>query len=319
MPFVERVVQLLQKPVNVLLAWQVVSVCLTIAATMTSLLIDRFGGSLPCLMVTCTYAILLLGSVWRFPRSEASWKGYLSVAALTVLGDYTGLLAYEKTSMASALLFNTTCIFWVPPLAYFAFRRTITLWQGLAILLAVGGGGLIFLAEGTQDHHWEGDLLALAGAICYAILMVTEEWLMHKHSLHLFLFRFSIAALPLGGIFSGAIEWKLIRDFPWCWESVLLIIAYAIALAGYDFLLPFIVQFSDATTMNLSLLTANFYGLGVSILVFHLEASWLYLVGFVCVPIAIVIFVLCGPAPKPPSGAVKVEDQAEEDEAEAEA
>ena len=71
--------------------------------------------------------------------------------------------------------------------------------------------------------------------------------------------------------------------------------AYSILLALYDFLAPFFMQFSDATTMNLSLLTANFYSLGISILAFGQKPSWLYLVGFFCIPIAIIIFSLLGP------------------------
>jgi drug/metabolite transporter (DMT)-like permease len=250
-------------------------------------------------MVSICYGLVFFGSVWNFPRSPISWRPYVLVAVLTVVGDYTAVLSYEKTSMASALLFNTTCIFWVTPLAYFVFHRKITIWQFLAIVLAVGGGSLIFVAEGTEGHHWQGDLLALGSSICYAVLMITEEYLMQSYEVHLFLFRFSSSAFPIAAVLAGAVEWKVIRDFDWCWQSTLLLCGYSVALACYDVLLPFVLQFSDATTMNLSLLTANFYSLGISILLFHLEASWLYLVGFSCIPVAIVIFSLCGPKEKP--------------------
>lgn len=55
------------------------------------------------------------------------------------------------------------------------------------------------------------------------------------------------------------------------------------------------MQYSDATTMNISMLTSNFYSLAISILAFGQKASWLYLVGFFCVPIAIVIFTVFAP------------------------
>jgi drug/metabolite transporter (DMT)-like permease len=156
--------------------------------------------------------------------------------------------------------------------------------------------------------------LSLGSSLCYAILLIAEEYLLHSYSLHLFLFRFSISAFPISLCLSGAVEWKTIRDFEWCWQSVLLIVGYGIALAGYDTLAPFVVQFSDATTMNLSLLTTNFYSLGVSIWLFHLEPSWLYLLGFCCVPIAIAIFVIFGPPPKaiwaPPEPSPLMGDQA---------
>ena len=55
------------------------------------------------------------------------------------------------------------------------------------------------------------------------------------------------------------------------------------------------MQFSDATTMNLSMLTSNFYSLAISILFFGQKASWLYLVGFFCIPIAIALFTIFAP------------------------
>jgi hypothetical protein len=50
--------------------------------------------------------------------------------------------------------------------------------------------------------------------------------------------------------------------------------------------------------MNLSLLSTNFFSLGISVAVFHQKASWLYIVGFLCIPLAIVIFSLTGPKPE---------------------
>ena len=222
------------------------------------------------------------------------------VAVVSVAGDYTAVLAYNKTSMATALLLSTTIVFWCVPLAFLVFRRKITVWQGLAILLAIGGGSLLIVADGVKGNKWVGDVLALVSAICYAIATITQEYLIHSDSLHIYLFRFSATATPVGWILSGATEWKQIRDYPWDWKAGLMYALYAILLATYDFLAPYFMQFSDATTMNLSLLTANFYSLGVSILAFGQKPNWLYLVGFFCIAIAIVIFTLLGPKTPPP-------------------
>jgi drug/metabolite transporter (DMT)-like permease len=289
------IARVLQNKWAVILAWQVASLILCGAATLVTLMATQFEQTIPFLMMTLIYTFLFICSVWRAPRSPLSWWGYITVSALTILGDWTGILAYEKTSMASALMFLTTGVFWVTPLAYFVFHRKVTIWQVIAICLGVAGGALVVVAEGTEGDHWVGDLIALASVLCYSVLAIVQEYLIHSDSLHLYLFRFSASATPITVILTGAVEHSLIATYTWNWRSVTIMVAYGVAMALYDFVVPFVMQFSDATTMNLSLLTSNFFSLGISVLAFHQKASWLYLLGFFCVPIAITIFSLTGP------------------------
>ena len=53
-----------------------------------------------------------------------------------------------------------------------------------------------------------------------------------------------------------------------------------------------------STIMELSTLTSNFYSLAISIFFFGTNASWLYLVGFFFIPVAILIYCLWGPEKK---------------------
>jgi drug/metabolite transporter (DMT)-like permease len=222
------------------------------------------------------------------------------VAVFTIAGDYTAIVAYEKTSMASVLMFITTGVFWVAPMAYCVFGRKMSIWQVLACFLAMGGGAIVVVVEGTEGDHWVGDLLALASVLIYATLAIVQEYLIHTSLLHLYLFRFSACALPLVAILTPAVDFNIIKNYDWNWKSGLLMVAYGLSMALYDFVIPFVLQFSDATTMNLSLLTSNFFSLGISIAVFKQEASWLYLVGFFCVPVALVIYSFTAPKPEFP-------------------
>jgi drug/metabolite transporter (DMT)-like permease len=295
-----RVQRLMSHRWAVLAAWQIGSVILCAAATVVTYISNEYGASLPFLLVTITYSLLLIGSVWFAPSSALSWFGFAVVSVLTIAGDYAGILAYSKTSMASALLLVTSVVFWVAPLAYFMFRRKVSIGQGLAILLAICGSVIIFIDEGTEGNSWVGDVLALGSALCYAVLTVAQEYLIHSDSFRLYLFRFSVVAAPIAGVLAGAVEWKSIRDLQWGWRSTLLVLAYSLALAAYDCWVPFVMQFSDATTMNLSLLTSNFFSLGISVWLFGQKPRWLYLVGFFCVPLAIVIFTLTAPKNQTP-------------------
>lgn len=279
----------------VLIAWQVCSLFLCSIGTICSYLSIKYTCTIPLLMMSITYIILLCFSAYRVPKTEISWWRYLVVSVCAVSGDYTAIKAYDTTSFSSALIFITTVVFWVAPLAYFVFGRKINWIQFLAIVISMGGSVCVFIADGTAGSKWLGNVLALSSAILYAILTVLQELLVHNDSLHLYLFRFSTGAAPIAAILSGAIEWKTIRDYNWTIESGSLIVLYSILLAASDFMSPFVMQYSDATTMNISMLTSNFYSLAISILAFGQKASWLYLVGFFCVPIAIVIFTVFAP------------------------
>lgn len=279
----------------VLIAWQVCSLFLCSIGTICSYLSIKYGCTIPLLMMSITYIILLCSSAWRVPKTDISWWRYLVVSVCAVSGDYTAIKAYDTTSFSSALIFITTVVFWVAPLAYFIFGRKINWIQFIAILISMCGSVCVFIADGAEGSKWLGNVLALSSAILYAILTVLQELLVHNDSLHLYLFRFSTGAAPIAAILSGSLEWKVMRDYNWTIESASLIVVYSILLAASDFMSPFVMQYSDATTMNISMLTSNFYSLAISILAFGQKASWLYLVGFFCVPIAIVIFTIFAP------------------------
>ncbi|OHT16876.1 Integral membrane protein [Tritrichomonas foetus] len=279
----------------VLIAWQVCSLFLCAIGTICSYVALHYNETIPLLMMSVTYLILFFSSMWKVPKAEISWWRYLVVSGCVVGGDYTAIQAYNNTSFSSALLLLTTVVFWVAPLSFIIFRRKITIFQFFAILLSMTGSVLVFIADGTAGNKWLGNVMALSSAILYAILTVLQELLVHNDSLHLYLFRFSAGAAPLAVILSGSLEWKLIRDYNWTLESGLLMGLYSVLLSISNFLTPFVMQYSDATTMNISMLTSNFYSLAISIIWFGQPASWLYLVGFFCVPIAIVIFTLFGP------------------------
>jgi drug/metabolite transporter (DMT)-like permease len=91
-------------------------------------------------------------------------------------------------------------------------------------------------------------------------------------------------------VLGGAVEWKQIRDYDWGPMVYTYIGLYAILLAVFYGLMAFILQYSNAIEMNVSLLTTNFYSLLISVLAFGERASWLYLLGFFFVPTAILIF-----------------------------
>ena len=291
----EWIDSILKKKWAVLIAWQICSLFLCSIGTICTYIASKYDSTIPLLMMSMGYFVILLCSAWKVPKAEISWWRYIVVSVCAVAGDYTAIQSYNHTSFSSALLLLTTVVFWVAPLSFIVFKRKISLMQFFAILLSIGGSACVLIADGTAGSKWLGNVFALSSAILYAILTVIQELLVHNDSLHLYFFRFSVGALPVAIILSGALEWKTMRDYDWTVESASLTVLYSVLLAVCDFMSPFIMKYSDATTMNISMLTSNFYSLAISILGFGQSASWLYLVGFFCVPIAIIIFSIFEP------------------------
>lgn len=287
--------QLLQNKYVVLIAWQVACLILTSGGTICSVLALYYGSTITLLMLAMSYFNIFIVNCFWWPRSSTPWWKYIVIAVAGFAGDWTGVLAYNYTSLATAIVLCTTVVIWVAPLAYFVVGRKVNWKQGLAILIGIAGVSMILVAEGFKDSKWKGCVLALSSAIFYAISCVSQEIIVIEDSLRLFFCRFSSVATPAAIILSGSIEWKIIRDFPWSAGSFFLMYGYSILLASYYMYAPFLLQYSNATVMNLSSLASNFYSLLINILFFGAEPSILYLIGFLFIPVGLAIYTIYTP------------------------
>lgn len=291
----ETINRIFQKRWVVIISWQVLSLILCMANLFNTLLANRFNGTLPFFQLALNYTLLIILHTWRMHKAETSWIKYIILAIFNVGGDIFAIYAYNTTSLSSAMLLSTTVIFWVAPLSCLILHQCISFLQFISILVGMTGVVLVFIADGAGNSRWEGNLLALSSAICYAIANVMQEFLLKKEDVTTCLCRLSITLSPICSICAGIIEWKSIRDYKWNFQSVGYVIGYVILLSSYVSLIPIVLQFSSATEMNISLLTSNFYSLIISIIWFYQKFSWLYLFGFLCIPLAITIFSLFPP------------------------
>jgi drug/metabolite transporter (DMT)-like permease len=286
--------------------WQLGSILLCSINVFNTLLSTRNSHTLPFLQLALTYTFLLLFHIKSYQPSEIPWRIYIIVAIVGSASDACLIYSYNTTSLSSAMLLSTTVVFWVTPLDILFLKRHISIAQGLALLLGFSGTVIVFIADGTGEMRWLGNVLALGSAFLYAIANVLQERLVQSAAVNLYLCRFSLVASPANIILAGAVEWKDIRDYDWQPVTFVFIFAYALLMAGYYSFMPFMLQFSTAIEMSLSLLSVNFFSLLISILAFGQKAEWLYLVGFMCVPIAIAIYFLCPPKEEPGQPAERV-------------
>lgn len=277
--------------------WQVLALILCGAGTVVSYTCTIYGEFISILALAICYFIIFITNVWWWPKSKTPWWSYFLVALFCLGGDISGVFAYNYTSLASAMLLATTVIFWVAPIAYFVFHRKVNWKQMIAMILGVLGVSMILIAQGIKDSKLKGNLIALSSAICYAFSTILQEKLVKDDSARLYLLRLSISALPISIILSGSLEWKTIKNYKWETKSICLTVGYSVLLSLYYMLSPVIMKYSNATVMNISMLSSNFYSLAIDIFLFGSKANWLYLVGFMFIPLAVSIFVLSEPKP----------------------
>ena len=279
----------------VLLMWQVCSIFLCAMGVVVTIIDNINGSTLTFFQLFVTYGMLSLAHIWHIESSDISLWKYICVAVLNCMGDGFSVISYSYTSLASSLLLTTTVVFWVVPLSYIVFRRRFSIWQILALFLGLAGMVFVFIADGTKGSKWKGNMFAIFSAMSFAGSTVLQEYLVHNASAIAYLTRFAMSATVISGVLTGAVEWKQIRSYDFSAKVVLLILLYALIQTVYYTFCPFIMQHSSAAEMNLSFLTSNFLSLLISILAFGQKASWLYLVGFFCIPIAIAIYSLFPP------------------------
>jgi drug/metabolite transporter (DMT)-like permease len=293
--------QLFAKRWFVLVAWHLGSILLCGLNVFNALLASANGHTLPFLQLAATYTLVLLMHVWRYSKSDISWLKYIIVSIFSGAGDALAIYAYNTTSLSSAMLLSTTVVFWVAPLTFLVLGRARSVVQVSSIFVGFAGVAILCWADGFQDMHWLGNALALGAALAYAASNVLEELLVQTAPVTIFLCRLSMFLCPVDIAIGAIVEWQAIIEYDWRPKICIFVVAYAVLLAIYYSFIPFVLQFSSAMEMNISLLSSNFFSLAVSIAAFGQKADWRYLVGFCCVPLATALYTLFPPKEVAPS------------------
>jgi len=283
---------LLEKKWVVMVAWQVCSVFLCGIASVCTWLTKINGKTLPVTQLAISYIILISRNLFFEKPKSIPWGKYFFVSFFNFSGDICSIYAYTMTSLSSSMILVTTVIFWVAPISYFVFKRSVSLCQGFSLFLGFFGVFIVFLEDGAGDTRWKGNIIAIVSAMCYAIATVIQEALVHDANPNTYLYGFSSTITPLSLVSILIFERKDLLSYNWTKGSIILILVYAVLMAVYYMMVPQVMQYSNATEMNLSFLSSNFMSLGVSILAFGQKASIMYLVGFMCVPFAIALYSL---------------------------
>ncbi|OAX78210.1 hypothetical protein ACJ72_07485 [Emergomyces africanus] len=287
----------------VLILGQILALCITSTNTLSQLL-SNIGTSIPAFQSLFNYVLLNLVFTsytihrygfkrWLRVIQKDGWK-YLILAFCDVEGNYFIVLAYKYTTILSAQLINFWAIV-VVVIISFLFLRVRYHWaQILGILVAIGGMGVLFgsdhLTSGggggngpSRSSQIKGDLFALVGASCYGLTNVAEEYLVSKRPMYEVLGQLGLYGMFIIGVQAAIFDRESFASATWNSKVGGYLTGYTFCLFIFYSLAPILFRLASAAFFNISLLTANFWGVIIGINVFKYSVHWMYPIAFVCI------------------------------------
>ena len=229
---------------------------------------------------------------------------------MDVEGNYFTVLAYRYTTILSAQLINFWAIVMVVVISLIFLHVRYHLTQYAGIIICVGGMGLLIASDhitgangGYAPHQVKGDLFALAGATFYGLSNVFEEFLVSKRPLYEVIGQLAFWGMLINGTQAGIFDRGSFRSAVWSSSVGGYLTGYTLILTLFYTLAPLLFRLASAAFFNISLLTANFWGVIIGIHVFHLHVHYLYPIAFVLILFGLMVYFLTesvmGEAKKP--------------------
>ena len=289
---------------------QVLSLCITATNTFSNFLANK-GTSIPALQTIFNYALLTLIylpiTLYRYgPRRWArlvlrdGWKFFI-LSFVDVEGNYFTVLAYRYTNLLSAQLLNFWSIVCVVIISFFLLRVRYKLPQVAGILICCGGMGVLLASDhmrglngGPGVDMVKGDLFGLLGASLYGISNVFEEWFVSKRPVYEVLSFLGLFGVLINGVQAAIFDRASFQAATWDGQVAGYLVGYTLALSLFYSLAPLILRMGSAAVFDISLLTANFWGVIIGIRVFNYVIHYLYPVAFVMIILGLVVYFLSG-------------------------
>jgi solute carrier family 35 protein F1/2 len=198
-------------------------------------------------------------------------------ALIDVEGNYFMVKAFSYTSLLSAMLLDTWTIPCVMLLSVFFLKMRFIRWHYLGVFTCLVGMGILIWSDMTAGKNFpgsdylKGDLFCLAGATCYALSNVLQEYLVRQKPMYEVVGQLGFWATIINGIQLAILEREELQSITWTGPVVGYIIGFNIGMFILYSVSPILLRLSSATFFNLSLLTSDFYGLIFGLILFSAQ------------------------------------------------
>ncbi|KAK3811753.1 MAG: solute carrier family 35 member SLC35F1/F2/F6 [Benniella sp.] len=298
----------------IVLLGQILSLCITATTIFSTKLAQEHGVSIPTSQSFLNYLVLgiVYTSITLYKEGFQGWLVilrrrslyYILFALIDVEGNYFMVKAYAFTSLLSAMLLDTWTIPCVVLLSVFFLKMRFIRWHYLGVFTCLVGMGILIwsdMAAGKNfpgSDYLKGDLFCLAGATCYALSNVGQEYLVRQKPMYEVVGQLGFWATIINGIQLAILEREELKNITWTGPVIGYIIGFDIAMFLLYSVSPILLRLSSATFFNLSLLTSDFYGLIFGLILFSAKMQDLYPVSYVLTILGIIFYNIY-PAPEP--------------------
>ncbi|KAL2754013.1 hypothetical protein ACRALDRAFT_1062979 [Sodiomyces alcalophilus JCM 7366] len=294
----------------VLVLGQILALCITSTNTFSSFLAEN-GANIPAFQSIFNYILLLLiwwpialyrlgPRAWWRALVRDGWK-YFILSFLDVQGNYFTVLAYRYTNILSAQLINFWAIVVVVVLSFLLLRVRYRPFQIVGILVCCGGMGLLIASDhitganrNAAADKLKGDLFALLGATCYGLTNTFEEFLVSKRPVPEVLSFMALWGSCILAVQAAIFDRASFQKAVWTGPVVGYLVGFTLCLSLFYSVVPLVLRLASAAFYNISLLTANFWGVIIGIHVFGYAVHFLYPVAFVLILVGLVVYFLAG-------------------------
>jgi len=304
---------------------QLLSFCITSTSVISTKLSVDYMVSIPTTQTFLNYVFLSLVYVSIIIKKQ-SLSGFFEIikkrgiyyfflALCDVEGNYFVVKAYNYTTLLSAMLIDSWAIPVVMALSYILLKTRYRIVQFVGVAICLIGLILLVVSDSMTGRDYPaqnkllGDFFCLIGATFYGISNVLEEIAVRKQPIWEV-----IGMLGFFGTFINAFQLLIfelneLKTLSWSADVVGLILTYNVAMFILYSLTPILLRKSSAIFFNLSILTSDFYGLVLGILIFHYHIIYLYGIAYVLTILGIIIYNVFTPTSKPPDIAEQVISQ----------
>ncbi|XP_078103250.1 solute carrier family 35 member F2-like [Sander vitreus] len=270
-------------------------------------LATSFHVNTPMLQSFCNYALLCVtytpmllcrtgdGNILQILKRR--WWKYLLLGLVDVEANYAVVKAYQYTTLTSIQLLDCFVVPVLMVLSWWFLKTRYRPVHYIAICICLLGVGAMVGADllagrdqGSTSNILLGDGLVLLSASLYAVSNVCQEYTVKNLSRVEFLGMVGLFGTIISTIQMVILERHEVATIQWSWQIGLLFSAYALCMYALYSCMPIVVKLSSATSVNLSLLTADLFSLFCGIFLFQYNFSGLYLVSLVVVLIGFIAF-----------------------------
>ncbi|KAM4627709.1 solute carrier family 35 member F2-like [Polymixia lowei] len=251
-------------------------------------------------LLCVTYTTMLLcrtgdGNILQILKSRG-WK-YFLLGLVDVEANYAVVKAYQYTTLTSIQLLDCFVIPILMTLSWWILKTRYRPVHYVAVCICLLGVGAMvgadLLAErdqGSTSNILLGDGLVLVSATLYAVTNVCQEYTVKNLSRVEFLGMVGLFGTLISTAQMVILERYDIAAIQWSWQTGLLFSGYALCMYSLYSCMPVVVKLSSATSVNLSLLTADLFSLFCGLFLFQYKFSALYLVSLVVILIGFITF-----------------------------